>query len=122
MEKPINLEEAVKRIRARDNRYQEDLYRFIMEGLEFTLLQQGEFRHISAKELIGGLCTYAKEIYGMMALTFLNNWGIFTTGDIGRAVFHLIDEGVLARQEDERVEDFEDVLDLRETLEERYFG
>ena len=117
----IELQEAVKRIRARDNRYEEELYRFIIAGLEYTYRQQGEYRHVSGGELIRGLCSFSKEKYGIMAFTFLQKWGIRSTADFGAAVYQLIDEGILAKQEGDELSDFDNVLDLRETLETRYF-
>lgn len=117
----IELQEAVKRIRARDNRYEEELYRFIMAGLEYTYQQQGEYRHVSGEELVRGLAAFAKEQYGVMAFTFLQKWGIRSTADFGAAVYQLIDEGILSKQEDDELSDFDNVLDLRDTLETRYF-
>jgi uncharacterized repeat protein (TIGR04138 family) len=122
MESHIDFREAVDRIQARDARFHEDLYPFVMEALEYTYMQMGVRRHISAGELIQGLCKFAKDVFGVMAFTFLQRWGVRSTGDIGIAVFHLIDEGVLSRREKEKVEDFENVLDLQEILEEKYFN
>jgi uncharacterized repeat protein (TIGR04138 family) len=122
MEHQVDLEEAIKRIRARDNRFDGNLYGFVMLALEYTCSSLGEYRHVSARELVEGMCAYAKEVYGLMAFTFLNRWGIHTTRDIGTAVFHLIDEGVLFKREGECVEDFNDILNLQQTLEDNYFN
>ena len=122
MEHQVDLEEAIKRIRARDDSFDGNLYGFVMLALEYTCSRLGEYRHVSAQELVEGMCIYAKEVYGLMAFTFLNRWGIHSTRDIGTAVFHLIDEGVLFKREGERVEDFDDVLNLQQTLEDNYFN
>ena len=115
------LEDAVNRIRARDSRYAQELYPFIMAGLEYTYRQQGECRHVSGGELVQGLCSFAKEQFGIMALTILRQWGIRSTADFGAAVYQLIDEGILTRQEGDELSDFDNVLDLCDTLETRYF-
>jgi uncharacterized repeat protein (TIGR04138 family) len=121
MSDSIELQEAVKRIRARDARYHEDLYKFIMDGLEYTYQQQGEYRHLSGAELVRGLCSFAKDRYGIMAFTFLTKWGVRSTADFGAAVYQLIDESILARQEKDELSDFDNVLNLRDNLETRYF-
>ncbi|MFH1755739.1 MAG: Minf_1886 family protein [Candidatus Latescibacterota bacterium] len=122
MEKQIDLYQAIKRIRIRDDRYHGDLYGFVMLGLEYTCSSLGEYRHVSARELVEGLCAYAKKTYGLMAFTVLNHWGIRSTRDFGMAVFHLIDEGVLFKRDEESVEDFDNLLDLQEALEGCYFS
>jgi uncharacterized repeat protein (TIGR04138 family) len=122
MEHQVDLEQAIKRIRAKDARYDGDLYGFVLLALEYTCAELGEYRHVSAKELVEGCCAYAKEVYGLMAFTFLDRWGIHSTRDIGTAVFHLIDEGVLFKRDGENVEDFDNILNLQKTLEDNYFN
>lgn len=122
MARQVDLEEAIKRIRARDDRYDGNIYGFVLLALEYTCNELGEYRHVSAKELVEGMCAYAKEVYGLMAFTFLSRWGIRSTRDIGTAVFHLIDEGVLFKRDEESVEDFDGILNLQQTLEDNYFN
>ena len=122
MENQVDLAEAIRRIRAKDNRYDGNLYGFVLLALEYTCSSLGEYRHVSAKELVEGMCGYAKEVYGLMAYTFLSRWGIHSTRDIGTVVFHLIDEGVLFKRDGENVEDFDDILDLQISLEDNYFN
>ena len=50
--------------------------------------------------------------FGLLAPTVLRHWGIGSTEDIGRIVFHLIDVGLLARQPSDRIEDFDRVYDF----------
>lgn len=114
--------EAVKRIRARDDRFKTDVYPFLMESLEYTLRKIGKRRHVSAGELLDGLCGYAKDRYGLLAHDILRSWGILGAFDIGLAVFHLVEAGVLSRQEGDRLEDFDVDYDLRRKLEEEYFA
>jgi len=122
VEHQVDLEEAIRRIREKDDRFDEDLYGFVLLALEYTCAELGAYRHVSAQELVEGMCSYAKKVYGLMAFTFLSRWGIRSTRDIGTAVFQLIDEGVLFKRDDESAEDFYDILDLQETLEDNYFN
>ena len=47
-----------------------------------------------------------------MVPTLLANWGITCTKDVGEIVFHLIEEGIFSKSEDDRIEDFENVYDF----------
>lgn len=113
--------EAVKQIREKDARFQPDAYSFVMESLDHTLGALGERRHVKAEELLGGMCDHAKRRFGLLAHTVLASWGIKTARDVGRIVYQLVDAGVLAKQESDRYEDFDEDFDLKEILEDKYF-
>jgi uncharacterized repeat protein (TIGR04138 family) len=113
--------EAVKQIREKDSRFKPEAYSFVMESLDHTLRRLGEHRHVSAEELLQGLCDHAKERFGLLAHTVVESWGVTSAGDIGRVVYHLVEAGVLAKQVNDRYEDFDQDYDLKEILEERYF-
>lgn len=113
--------EAVKQIREKDGRFKPDAYSFVMESLDHTLRGVGEQRHVTAEELLRGLCDHAKERFGLLAHTVFESWGIVSAGDIGRIVYQLVDAGVLSKQESDRYEDFDRKYDLKEILEEKYF-
>lgn len=122
MDGPMNFWDAVAAIRRVDGRYAEDAYAFVMDGLEFTIRAIGEKRHVSAAELLEGLCRCAKDRFGLMAWTVLESWGVCETGDVGAIVFQLIDAGVLSKTEQDERSDFDDRFDLRVVLEDQYFG
>jgi uncharacterized repeat protein (TIGR04138 family) len=113
--------ESVEEIRRSDDRFAVESYGFVMDGLQHTLRMIGGQRHVTAHELLGGLCSYAHERYGVMSYTLLERWGIETTGDFGDIVFQLVDAGVLAKRDEDIREAFDDVFDLREVLEHGYF-
>ncbi len=52
----------------------------------------------------------------MLASAVMTHWGIHTTDDFGQIVFMLIDVGLLARQPDDRLEDFERVYEFAEVF------
>jgi uncharacterized repeat protein (TIGR04138 family) len=108
---------AVERIRAGDGRYARDAYPFVMDSLDFTMRAIGERRHVSAAELVRGLCDNARHRFGLMAYTVLDAWGLATSDDVGEIVFQLIDAGVLAKQESDARADFVRVVDLRNALD-----
>jgi len=114
--------EAVASIRERDDRFEPEAYALVMDALEYTIARIGERRHVQAAELVRGMCAYVKDRYGVLGFTLLTRWGVHSAEDFGRAVFQLVEARVLSRQESDRPEDFEGLFDLRETLEEGYFG
>ncbi len=118
---PAKFWDAVFEIRRRDSRYSEDAYAFVMDALEHTITRMGERRHVSARELLVGMCAHAKDRFGLMAWTVLYRWGVKTTADVGAIVFQLVESSVLSRREEDSREEFDDVFDLQVVLEDNYF-
>ncbi|MFQ5511387.1 MAG: Minf_1886 family protein [Candidatus Krumholzibacteriia bacterium] len=112
--------EAIERIRAADDRLKPAAYPFMMETLDFTMRTLGERRHVTARELLDGLCGYARHRFGLLAGTVLENWGISSGRDVGRAVFQLVNAQILSRRESDRLEDFDIDYDLTTRLEDKY--
>lgn len=75
-------------------------------------LRQKVNRHVGGQELCWGLRDYALEKWGVMAPAVLGSWGIRRTKDFGRLVFALVDNGLLQKQPEDRIEDFDNVFDF----------
>lgn len=114
------LEQAFARIRERDGRYHERGYLFVLAALEYAQGRLPARRHLSGGELAWACRDFALAQFGLLASAVLGYWGITSTDDLGRIVFMLIDVGLLARQESDRVEDFERVYDFAEVFREGY--
>lgn len=121
MTRDVDFWDAVRRIREKDGRFELEAYPFVMEALEYTLTRIGERRHVSAQELLNGLCLYSRERFGFLAADVLKQWGVQNACDVGLAVFQLVGEGVLAKQSGDELDDFAVEYDLRERLEREYF-
>jgi len=117
----VDFWDAVQRIRSRDSRFAPELYSFVMETLDYTMQRVGERRHISAVELLEGMCRYARVKFGLMASTVLDRWGVGAPSDIGTVVYQLVDAGILSRQDNDQLQDFDVSYDFKETLERGYF-
>lgn len=98
----------------RHDRYPRAAYEFVLAGLERTVSELPEHRHISGKELLKGLSRYARESFGPMTLDVLHDWGIRETMDFGRIVFHLVEAKQLSRTEEDSIEDFADGYDFEQ--------
>ena len=56
----------------------------------------------------------------MLAKNVLNEWGVHTTGDFGEIVFNLIDIGQMKKTDHDRREDFENVFDFDDGLQDAF--
>lgn len=112
-------EQKISQILLRDDRYHKEAYRFVQEGLEFTVQRRGRRGHVSGKELLEGLRDMARERFGLMARTVLNQWGVKGTADFGELVFNLVDEQVMSKQDSDTREDFANVYDFEEVFDQQ---
>jgi len=92
--------------------YPVEAYVFVAEGLrhasELTGKDKlaGSSRHLSAAELVRGCLALAATRYGLLARSVLRGWNLHRSEDVGAVTFHLIDSGILGKQERDRQEDF----------------
>lgn len=127
----------------RDKRYHYDAYVFVFDALRFgqerlgmgdagdafdrseedteaeNEEQDAPERHVTGQELCHAIQQYAIEQYGLMARSVLRHWGVESTGDFGEIVFNLIDIGQMRKTDTDRREDFDDVFDFEEALNEQ---
>jgi uncharacterized repeat protein (TIGR04138 family) len=118
---PVNFEEVIEKIAAREARYQVGAYTFMREALEhtqhmITKSKKGEIRHVSGKELLGGIREYALEQFGPMVVTVFADWGIQCCEDFGEIVFLMVENNLLAKTEKDTREDFKGGYDFSETF------
>ena len=110
----IELLRKISEISEKDGRYSKEGLLFILAALEYTISKLPKRRHLNGQELSKGIAGYAREQYGYLAKTVLNNWGMQTTQDYGEIVYLLIGEGLMSKTEDDEKEDFADAYDFDE--------
>lgn len=110
------LEDALQRIGARDGRYHERAYLFVLAALEYAQGRLPARRHLSGVELAWACRDFALEQFGLLAPTVLGHWGVCGTADFGTIVFSLIDAGLLARQPSDKIGDFDRVYEFGEAF------
>ena len=79
-----------------------------------------EERHVTGQQLCEAIRQYAVQQYGMLAKNVLNEWGVRTTGDFGEIVFNLIEIGQMKKTDTDRREDFENVFDFDDGLQDAF--
>ncbi|KPJ53997.1 hypothetical protein AMJ39_02200 [candidate division TA06 bacterium DG_24] len=115
------IRNTIERVALEKGRYAPAAYEFLLQGLEYTLEQVGERRHVSGQELLDGVRRLALESYGPLAKTVFSYWGVTRTDDFGEIVFDLIDAGILSKRTEDRKEDFTDVFDFEREFEVNYW-
>ena len=108
------------RLRERHPRFHPRAFSFALDALRLVLSGLDERRHISGRELVEGACGLAIDRYGPLARTVLEHWGIHSTDDLGDIVFALVEAGLLIKRDEDRPEDFCNVLDFGEVFEDEY--
>lgn len=112
----------------RDPRYAYEAYEFIFQALEHTQKLLGCAAtdehadpsdvpsHVSVRQLLEGIRTFALQEFGLMARVVFRLWGIQRTDDFGAIVFSLIEAELMSGTTEDCRADFHDVYDLDEAL------
>jgi len=116
LEKYDFLDEIIEK----DPNYSKEAYVFILDSLRVLLESFQEARHVSGQELSEGCRCRALELYGPLARSVLEYWGIRSTEDIGEIVFNLIEANQLTKTEQDRKQDFKNVFDFEQAFEKNY--
>ncbi len=106
--------------------YPPEAFEFVREGLAITVqrvhpvetseeLAEGQ-RHVSGRDLAGGLRDLAICKYGILAGAVLAHWNIRTTMDFGKIVFTMVESGIMHKTPEDNVEDFRDAFNFDEAF------
>jgi uncharacterized repeat protein (TIGR04138 family) len=122
----MNDRDKLRAIALRDGRYSPEAFYFLFEALEVAVKLagkdelQGSARHVTGREVLSGMREHAIQLFGPLAGHVWRSWGIHSTLDWGRIVFVLVDESLLRRQDEDRLEDFGDGFDFDDAFVESY--
>lgn len=108
------------RIRAREPRFDESAYLFVLGALEYCQARLPERRHIGGRELAQACRELALERFGVLARLVLEHWGVRSTADIGDIVFTLVELGLLISQPTDSRDEFVGVYDFDQAFEREY--
>ena len=117
MEEMERMLQKIEGILEKESKYKFEAYSFVMAGLHYTVSRLSVPRHVSGRELCGGLRDYALEQFGPMARTVLEYWGIQSTVDFGKIVFLLIEAELLKKTEEDSIHDFENIYDFNQAFQ-----
>ena len=108
----IEIINRLDNITEKDKRYRKEAYLFVLVALEATVSKLPKRRHLSGQDLSKGIANFAREQYGYMAKTVLDNWGVRSTTDYGEIVYSMIENGLLSKAEEDSKKDFTSVYDF----------
>jgi uncharacterized repeat protein (TIGR04138 family) len=112
--------EKVEKIVEKDPRYKVAAYAFVMLALNYTLSKLDKPRHVTGRELLGGIKEFGLAQYGPMTKTVFDYWGVRATRDFGEIVFNLVENKLLGKTEEDKLQDFDDVYDFDEEFVKKY--
>jgi len=118
---PSELQSDLEKLQSLSGPYPAAAFQFLRDGLEFTVQRvhadgSEPDRHVSGRQLCFGLRDFAIRQYGLLAIDVLESWNLHRTDDFGRMVFALIELGVLAKSDDDTLDDFRGVFDFEEAF------
>lgn len=113
----------------RQLRYHPQAYQFVFAALRYTQQRLGRIgshsererdAHITGQELLEGIRDLGLEQFGLLTAKVFRHWGVRTTADFGRIVFELIERGEMRKTDRDQLEDFFDVYDFDQALDQHY--
>ena len=115
------MKKTLEDIARADGRYAEAAYKFVYEGLGYTVRNvTDEQRHVTGQTLCDGLRRMALEKYGRLACLVLHSWKLETTRDFGEIVYTLIEHEWMSAQPTDSIDDFDDVYDFPTTFKDQF--
>jgi uncharacterized repeat protein (TIGR04138 family) len=115
-EEPLNAGDQIAKL-AKEISVDKRAFEFIHIALLHAT--NGKQQHISAAKLINSTKVIGHYVFGFLAKTVFNQWGINTTDDWGRVVWALVESGIWGKQEGDKQSDFDGLWDF-ETLESEF--
>jgi uncharacterized repeat protein (TIGR04138 family) len=106
------MDEMIRSMIKRDPRYIAAAYQFVLEALDYAMLQLGKHRrrgtdrHLTVDELLDGIRCFTIAQYGPLGRLVLESMRIYDTSDLGEIVFNLVDAGLLNKQDTDSKEAF----------------
>ena len=116
-EETTNEDELVEAVDELNKQLENELKAFRPSEEEAETEEDDLDLHITGQELCRVAVQYAVALYGMMARVTLERLGLKTTEDIGNVVYNMISVGLMAKSPDDSIDDFNDVFDLGEELD-----
>ena len=112
MAEAMDLIRTVGSLAERNRVFRPDAYFFVLEAVELAVASLEVRTHISGETLLEWIRHLGQQRYGIMAGDVFRSWGVHTTLDFGRIVFHLVVDGLLRKTDEDTLSDFIDKFDF----------
>ena len=110
----------LREIALADGRYALEAYLFVLEALQFTREKFQAAGHVTGQQLLEGIKDLALEQYGAMAKLVFEHWGIEKTRDFGNIVINMVNERILSKTAEDKIEDFDNIYNFEEVFVKDY--
>lgn len=121
MDDNLSLPLTIENLAAERGVFRPDAYFFVLEAIEVAMASQEVRGHISGEYLLDWIRKMGQERFGVMAGEVFNAWGVHSTLDFGRIVFHLVEDGLLKKQQGDTLIDFLDGFEFDKAFTLRAF-
>lgn len=116
------MDQAIAKLREQNSKFAPTAYHFIRRALDHSLrrLKREDAdhpAHVTGKELLEGFRDLALAEYGPLAKTVLEDWGITKCAEVGEIVFQLVSLGVLGKNENDKIDDFQELWSFAEAFD-----
>jgi uncharacterized repeat protein (TIGR04138 family) len=116
MKQQVDIYQKIDALVVRNRTFKREAYYFVLAALDYTLGKLNKPRHVTGRELLEGIRQFGQEQFGLLCLSVFSHWGITETEHFGQIVFSLVAAGLLSKNEEDSLEDFKGVFDLKAVL------
>ena len=116
MSETLELLQTIHDLAGRRGVFRQDAYFFVLEALETASAEHPERPDVTGEDLLAAVRALGRERFGVMAPEVFRAWGVRTTIDFGRVVFHLVEAGLLKKRERDSLSDFIDKFDFEDAF------
>lgn len=104
-----NTIDTIYNVSEKYGKYPPGAYVMVFEILDFVATNV-QRKHLTGRELALSAFVFALQKYGLLAKDVWESMNMFASEDLGAIVFHLVECGLISRQEEDRVEDFNNIF------------
>ena len=101
------MKKTLEDIARQDGRYDPGSFKFVFDGLGYTVKNMDQPGHVTGQVLCDGLRRMALERWGRLTMLVLDVWGLRSTRDFGEIVYELIEHEWMSALPTDAIDDFE---------------
>ena len=119
MDERERFESILDGVTEKDRRYARPAYLFVQRALHYYKERHGGGKegHLRGDQVLAGVRELALAVYGPMARSVLNDWGLKRGEDVGEIVYNLIDAGLMKKTPEDRREDFAGIMEFDDAMD-----
>lgn len=121
MDRTVDLIRTVESLAGRKGIFRADAYFFVLQALKTAMASEEGPRNLSGDDILDQVRKLGQDRYGPMTGDVFNSWGVRSTLDFGRIVFHLVEADLLRKRDNDSLADFLEKFDFQDAFTLRVF-